>query len=207
MSRRDKTALDTALRFEFAANGAFRVPVSQLTELKRDGQTVTFQLHLAGAPRPARKYVATRAWASVNPTSVDLCFGQHTLDGELRSVVQVTTSPDTIRKILDTSSEMQKAIVEFLDRRGVPLVSVEPATKEPAQVVQVKASAPLIATNRFESTIDFYNITPADTLHSTKSNYLEIDPVVRIELSSQILASLLDSLYGQAGAFPPSSEV
>jgi hypothetical protein len=192
---------------QLAPGGAWRLKVADLPVVKEAGPSKTFRIELANAPKPPRQYVADVAWFLHRADHSVLGFGQRGLTKSVRTSVSVAISPHTAGKITRESREGLHSFLEFLERSGVEPLDVAAPQTEPEQAVLLRANMMTVAQQQHEAVLDFFNASPASARDMHKTGYLEIEPVVRIELSTALLAGLLGELFAYEGHFPAEEDL
>lgn len=184
----------------------WRVALSSMELLSSTPISKTYQIDFTNGPRPSRRYFADLAWFERrdNGDGARLHFAQTSLDGNLRSLVTVAVSPHTAGKIIRSSKEAMRAMLAYLERAKVELIELGRRTQrqEPEQAVVIRSNMSAIAQSQHEAVMDFYNASPAEMRDMVPNGYLDIEPVVRVEMSTCLLASLLNAMNEYEGHFP-----
>jgi hypothetical protein len=171
------------------------------TFVSTDGKSVTqLGVDLSKADVPDRRYAAdTCAVAYVHQT-VRIIFGQERFDAEgLRTAIVVKMTPRSVVQFLKMiDSTMSEAIVEGVRQEGMERQALASPKMEPSQAtVVLAANLGTAALNSLESCIDFYEASPfafGVALQQGSGARLAVEPVVRVDLTSGLLFSLLDEL-------------
>ncbi len=180
------------------------MPVLNRTISKVDGtSSVQAELRLHDAPVPERKYCADRVWVAETADALRLIFAQSDLVGAgIQSAVAVAIFQDHLRRFLESGGGLPAKI----HAAGFTARLDTPPEKSPEQSVVLAASIIAATFSGAEACLDFYHVSPR-ALHAagTGGGDLAVDPVVRIDLPTTLLAGLfariqeIMSVEGQHG--------
>ncbi len=178
--------------------------VTRVSRVGVDGKTTAaLGVNLASAPVPERKYVADVFDVSFEDGLARLLFGQARIDGKgLRSLLVIHLGGEAAAHFMESTSAksgpdamtFEQSLESLKLNAAKPMKNME----EPTQTVALKASAMYSAFSGVDSCIDFYQISPASIHLSRNSDYLGVDPVVRVDMRTPILLGVIDSLREHA---------
>lgn len=178
------------------------------TFISTDGRSVTqLGVDLSKANVPDRRYAAdTCAVAYVHQT-VRIIFGQERFDTDgLRTAIVVKMAPRSVVQFLSMiDSTMPDKFVQGVLQEGMEKQSLISPRMEPSQATAVlAANLATAAVSGLESCIDFYEASPfafGVALQQVKDARLAVEPVVRVDLSTGLLFSLLEELRSIRSSF------
>jgi hypothetical protein len=190
------------------ASGEIHVPLQRRNVPQPDGTTTTeVSIDLNEAPIPERRYVADAAWVDQRDDIIRFIFGQRALTGEkLRSVVVVNVYPEVIRGLMGRSAEFLQKIHEFLERNSLSAPANGSLPEEPAQTVALSANMMSITFAGREAEWDFFHLPPSGMRKIADSADLVVDPVVRIDLATRLVAGILQALERLLPALPQEAK-
>ncbi len=176
-----------------------------------DGTTaLEIGLDLSEAPVPDRRYLADIAAVKAVDDSLQLLFGQRTIGGKtLRSLVVLVLTPEGVRNFLKTCTEFSPKLHAYLDRIAAAKAELSTIEEEPEQTVAMPVSIIAAAHVERDACIDFYHASPSairSVLHHGDANVIGIDPVVRIQLSTRLLAAVVDGIEEATKSLPQEVE-
>jgi hypothetical protein len=176
-----------------------------------DGTTaLEIGLDLSDAPVPDRRYLADVASVKLVEDSLHLLFGQRTIGGKsLRSLVILVLTVEGVKNFLKTCTEFGPKLHTYLDRISAAKAQLSQIEEEPEQTVAMPVS--IIAASHVErdACIDFYHASPSairSVLQHGDANVIGIDPVVRIQLSTRLLAAVVDGIEDARKSLPQEVE-
>ncbi len=152
---------------------------------------------------PDRRYTADVASVNMARGAIRLLFGQVGLSGELRSLLIVGMYPENIRAFLEMCKEFIPSLVNFLSRNDMSLEPLETFENEPAQTVSLAASVIASAYAGSGGVLDFYHISPMSLHKLTRRDEVAVDPIVRVDVATSLLASLILRLAELGTTLPP----
>ena len=172
-----------------------------------DGQTLqTFSIDLRSVPVPERKYLAEACDVRVRPGSVALLFGQERLgQGGLRSLLVVQISPAGIARFLRSMDELTPSIDELAASLGIVAEPGMQILEEPAQTIALGASMILSAASNDEACLDFFKTSTFSMITAQQTKKVSLDPVVRVDLATSLLLSMIKKIRQIAVHFPKSA--
>lgn len=173
-----------------------------------DGSTTTeYNLDLDQMPIPERRYVADVAWVDHRDDFIRFIFGQRALSGEkLRSVVIVNLYPEPIRNMLGRSAEFVANIAEFLKRNEMAVSDPGPLPEEPNQTVALTANVMSLTFVGREAEWDFFHLPPSGVRKIDERSDVVMDPVVRIDLATRLVAGILQALERLLPSLPQEAK-
>lgn len=173
-----------------------------------NGQTLqSFTVDLRSAPVPERKYLAESCDVRLRPSSVALLFAQERFGtGGIRSLLVVQVSPSGIARFLKSIDDIKPGIEELAAQLGISAdesgVEIE---QEPPQTIALSASMILTAVSGDEACLDFFKASPFSMSTAQQTRKLALDPVVRVDLSSSLMLSLVEKMRDIAPQLPRSA--
>lgn len=209
MSKKQKNLkrMSTLIR----AGDGVAIDIVRRTAPRADGTTaLEIGLDLRDAPVPDRRYLADVASVKVVEDSLQLLFGQRTVSGNgLRSLVILVLTPEGVKNFLNTCVDFAPKLHAYLDRISAPKSPLSEFTDEPEQTVAMPVS--IIAASHVErdACIDFYHASPSairSVLQQHDTSVIGIDPVVRIQLSTRLLAAVVDGIEEARKVLPVEVE-
>jgi hypothetical protein len=161
-----------------------------------DGSKAVFVgFDMALAPVPDRKYVADAANFIQADDSAKLLFGQRKISGSsLRSLLVVHLSNESLTQLADISRQISVQLSAYLKERKLDTISFLDINEEPAQTIGFSANIIGCAYAGTEATMDFFHAS-AFAMHQALTNasapQLGLDPVVRVNIPSRLLSTIL----------------
>lgn len=176
----------------------FYMHVDAVTQVSTSGETsAVVGIPLGLAPVPERKYVADMCHVTSNETGVKIIFGQVKLaqDG-MRSAVVVKMSRRGIGFLLNAVDEIKNpSYADIILGEGLKPITLPPLSSEPDQVVMLAANMAITAMSGEEVALDFLQISPFSMAAIMKgAREVAVDPVVRVDLNSELFMGLIDTL-------------
>ncbi len=169
-----------------------------------DGQTTSsLGIDLSGAPVPDRRYVADIVSVIHGRDVIKLLFGQEKVSSGLRSLVVIHMAPFAVNAFVCAILGMKNSAVDqALKVLNTDLGLLSTISDEPEQTVAMTASVAAAAVSGQEACVDFYQISPFARLNVLASKKINVDPVVRVELSTPLLGALVGKLKEISSNFP-----
>lgn len=160
-----------------------------------DGTTMAnLGFNPGGIEVPDRRYTADTCAMSENRGTLKIIFAQERVDGSgWRSLLVVHMSREAVARFLATLKQMESPSLEEI--AAAARIDAEPlATKfnEPGQAIALSANLVLLAVSGNESCLDFYQASPFSMMTVVASRKLALEPVVRVDLRTSLLLSLID---------------
>ncbi len=183
----------------------FLVPVQKRALADTLGQTqVELSIDLNNAPVPQRRYHAKVAQVVANGDSISLLFGQLRVGQgrRLRSLIDVSMTPDAVRQFMSTCVQFHPLMHDFLQKNGIERTSLAEIDEEPEHTVSMVVNLVAAAMSGREAVMDMYHMSAFSLREVRDTDQIGVDPVVRIDLSTALLAGLLDRLGELAHTFP-----
>lgn len=185
--------------------GSTTIAVDVKTFMSTDGRTVTnLGANLAGASVPDRKYVADACAVSYQRDTVKIIFAQEKFDGKgLRSAIVIHMTPRAVVQMLGVfDGPLHQIFEENARSEGIAPEQISTFESEPQQVAALSANLAIGAAAGREACLDFYQASPFSFSIAAQSRKLDLDGVVRVELSTALLLGLLGSLRELMSRFP-----
>lgn len=174
------------------------VLVQHKSHPRPDGTTeIEIGIDLAEAPVPERTYRASVAGIAKDGDIVQLIFGQIKLGGKgLRSLIVISQTPEAIALFLKSCVEFGPSVRKYLANQNQKPAVLRDFDEEPDPTIELQANMIAAAQAGREVCLDFYHTTARALRDMEKraSPRLTIDPVVRINLSADLFAAVLDKL-------------
>lgn len=174
--------------------------VKLTTGVSVDGQTVTsVGVDLSKAPVPDRKFAADTCTLIVRSYAVKLLFGQERIDGKgLRSAIVVQMSRVSGANLVRIIESMKApSLQDVVNAEGIQSEPLSPLPDEPPQALTLSANMAIFAMTGQDSCIDFYQASPFAMAVALRAKKLQLDPVVRVEVRTPLLISLIAELRTQ----------
>ena len=170
-----------------------------------DSQFVTFGLDMSSAPVPQRRYMADVCAIRLANDDFKFIFGQERLDGDgLDSALVVRFNAYAALTLLASIEEMDRpslAVIANTCRISPqPLIEI---TKQPSQTAILIANLAAIAVSGFDTCIDFYYASPFAIRKSHRSEQLEVESVVRVDMRTASFIAFCAELRRLCGTLPP----
>lgn len=185
--------------------GSSSIAVDVKTFMSTGGRTVTnLAANLAGAAVPDRKYVADACAISYQRETVKIIFAQEKFDGKgLRSAIVIHMSPRAVVQMLGMfDGPLQQVMEENAQLEGISTESMSDFGAEPQQVAALSANLAIAAAAGREACMDFYQASPFSVGTAAQSKKLDLDGVVRVELSTALLLGVVKALRDLTNKFP-----
>jgi hypothetical protein len=191
--------------FRRPGEGTTSIAVDVKTFLSTDGRTITnLGANLAGASVPDRKYVADACSVSYQRETVKIIFAQEKFDSKgLRSAIVIHMSPRAVVQMLGMfNGPLHQMFEENARAEGIAPEQMSAFESEPQQVAALSANLAIGAAAGREACMDFYQASPFSLGMAAQSRKLDMDGVVRVELSTALLLGLVEALRELASQFP-----
>jgi hypothetical protein len=122
-------------------------------------------------------------------------FGQKKICGEeLRSIIVINSTRKSLKEFVHSISNINPTLKDIAKTLNIEIDGTNKAITEPDQALSLTANIISIATSDYNTTLDFYNISPTSMKSAGSSGKVGIDPIVRVELSTSIFIGLFDSI-------------
>jgi hypothetical protein len=188
-----------------SARGGISAPVTRKIVARPDGATsVQLSISITDLPSPSRSYSADQATISFNGAdAVHFLFWQHTIRGKPRSMVGVKVYSDSAVRLHESCGPIRPVLEAFVERNKIQIPNVQ-LVDEPDQAVSLVATMAQISFAGFEAEVSFFHLSPYGVHLASQRNEAQIpvDPVVQIDLSTGMLASLMQELDRLAPFLP-----
>lgn len=200
--KQQRKDLQTIPRLRPGDGEVLRVIKQPLPQL--DGSTLLeVGFDLAEAPVPARRYIAEIAQVVQEPELVRLCFGQRLVVGKgLRSLLVLNMTPDHLADFLRSCDQFWVNVQSQVKSSGIEPIPLYRITEEPSQTVSMAVNLIAAAYASREACLDCYHISPFTFRALQHSDHIGLNPVVRIDLPTSLLYSLLKALLELRSALP-----
>lgn len=178
-------------------------PISvQITD-SGDGKHV-LQANLDQAPVPSKQYVADIAFVDFQRETILMYFAQELTGGEgLRNLLIAHIAPLNVVRFLAIVEDIRKpSIQEAAARMGVKAAAATAIKSEPKDTVALSVTAGMVGLSGRDACIDFFSASPFSIGMAQRAGKLAIDPVVRINLRTSLLLSLVEQLRDVLGRVP-----
>jgi hypothetical protein len=174
------------------------LPVSRRVTAQPGGTSlVELSIDLQNAPVPERRYCADAVLVRRTADAVQVIFGQTKVAvSHLQSMVVIKMSFDATRSLLGTFADFSPRLRTFVETNSVHKSdTLQIPEEEPSQTVVMSANIAAIAYVGREGCIDFYHASPfAFRALGPDGTQLPIDPVVRVEVATGSLLSMVEQL-------------
>jgi hypothetical protein len=169
------------------------------------GQSVAhMEVDASDAPVPDRRYVADMYTVVVEDETFWLAFGQRRLKSkELRSLLVIQLSRAAVEQILTNVDQVKNpTFLEIIKQIGRTPIASTALDHEPGQTVELSANFTLCGMSGDEAIIDFYKASAFSIRAAPQQGKLSLDPVVRVELRSDIAVGAFEELRRIVGGLP-----
>lgn len=175
-------------------------------EVGVSGQSIGFmEVDPRNAPVPDRRYVADMYAIAVEGRSVYLMFGQARRGGggELRSLLVIQMSRFAVSQFVSAVDQVKNpTFAQIVAATGAAPQPPRQVDREPDQTVEVSANFVLSGMSGEEATIDFYKASPFAMHVAPQLGKLSLDPVVRVDMLSEVAVGAIEELRKIAERFP-----
>jgi transcriptional regulator with XRE-family HTH domain len=182
------------------------IPVTTQKVRLRDGTQGEVQtLSLSDADVPDRTYFGEVCSAKYDNEALSLAFAQSKLgQAQLRSLVIISMTPNAAAQFLRSLEEMRNPSLE--DIAKLSNISPQPLssfpTDEPEQTASLIANVVAVAISGRETCMDFYHANAFTHLTVRETKQMFLEPVVRVNIRTQSMLSLVRRLQELRGDFP-----
>ncbi len=173
--------------------------------------TGTVSFALADLPIPSRRFLADRVAVETDGADILVLFGQTKCRGDgLTQLLVARTSADRVLDVVNSCREFGPRVREFLTSSGLNSAPPLAFTADPDPTVKVDFSIAAMVHAGYQASIDLYDLT-AWARHDlgragATAREATVEPVVRIQLSTAALGTLLDQLAVVAPASAASMD-
>ena len=116
----------------------------------------------------------------------------------VRSAVVVRVFNEALERFAESWGEFRPRVAKYLQDQKLNVPALRPLVHEPTHVVALSANVIMIAHSGGDGMADFHYVSPLALArlnqNSAAQQELEIDPVVRVVISTGYLAAILDKL-------------
>ena len=190
----------------FARERGVAVPASSSEIMLPDGSTAFIVgIDLSKAMCPDRSYPAELAGVVYENGIVKLLFGQATLDGGVRSLVEVSMSPQATIQALTVIEELKNPSLEDIFRStGEEGRTLTEFKIDPPDVARLKANMLAIGLSGSEACIDFYDLSSfaKRNLQIGTTETANVLGVVRIDTQTALVHALILKIKELTSRFP-----
>ncbi len=199
---------DPLIRYAARPERGVSIPVVPRRVILPDGKTATAgAIDLASAEVPERSYLAQACGAKYERYTVTIMLAQPKLDGGFRNLVLIAMTPSSVAQFLLSVDEMSnpslKEIAEQIKIEPEP-ISQFPTT-EPEQTATLPANMIAVAISGHDTCMDFYNANAFSQIKVRTSNQINLEPMVRVTLTTALFMALITVLRQLAESFPPDA--
>lgn len=155
-----------------------------------------FNVDYARAPVPIHFYVSDYVFVLEDQSQVMLTFGK--LDrpstDRLRTKLEIYFNPYMfVRQLWATTSEFRPVLRKYVQDRQLTPPHWDALLESP-KVQTFQANQALMMLTEGESLVDFFYISPKDIYYKPRvGEKIDLEPLVRVILAPELLASFLDS--------------
>ena len=175
-----------------------------------DSPLVELSIDLQNAPVPDRRYAADGVLVRRTEESIQVVFGQMQITDpkQLQSAVLLKLSFDATRSFLTTCVDFTPRLRQFVKSNAVYKPgALQLSVEEPNHSVVMTASMVAAVFMAREACLDFYNASPfAYRAMGKNGTHLAVDPVLRVELATGLLLSLMEQLEGLKAEIPEATK-
>jgi hypothetical protein len=173
-------------------------------------EATTFHISFEKATPPSRSYSAELAAIQVRNSDVFFIFGQRALVGdELETAISLRMHAAHAQEFLQSIESMSRpglaAIAVMFRLTGDSLEEIKNNPKK--QLAKLDANIVQASVSGFDTTLDFYQLTAHSIMQSKqlaqgKVNDVDMTPIVRVGLRTDLFISLVARLKEIALSFP-----
>ena len=165
----------------------------------------TFGIDISSAPVPPRRYAAELADVRLLNGDTRFLFGQSYLDDtSLESVVSVRMNPIATTQLLRSIEEMQNpGLATIAEQVGIKASPLTATFAKPQHMANMVANLAAIAVSGYETCIDFYHASAFAYKNAARTEQLEVEPVVRVDLQTAIFLSIVQRMRDLVAEMPP----
>lgn len=179
--------------------------VSSAGSSRSEGHSVHFEhldahgavgLDVSKAPVPSRRYAAEACAVDSDGRDMRIVFVQSAVFGdEIETALVVRMNPTAVVQYAESVTSMKSPnlteIAEIMKVVPEPLLEIK---SRPHQTVKVVANLVSMAVAGHETCIDFYHASAFAVRKSEGQNKIEVEPVVRVDMSTSLFLSLNDRM-------------
>lgn len=160
-------------------------------------------LDLSMAQVPDRRYAADAVRVDVGEDMVRLFFAQHRPLGEgLQSLLLVRVPFLGARQFLRAMAGIATQLKAYLEKFNIRPPTPLDIKEVPNQTVTLDANIVAAGFSAREACLDFYHVSPYVILSLSKGGDVFAEPVVRVILTTTVLASIYEVLAAKKDALP-----
>ncbi|MBK6465286.1 MAG: hypothetical protein IPF92_30420 [Myxococcales bacterium] len=189
------------------ARGEYIASVTKRTTPGTNGTTtIEAQISLDQIPVPDRRYAADVAYLNYDGDgeAVQIAFGQRAVaSSTLRSAVVVKVYPDHVRKFLAGNDTFRPQLFGYLARAKATVPPMGRLCEEPGHVVSLVANILSVGYTAREAVVDLYHYNALALAKLNTGSDLAIEPVLRVDLPTTVLAALVGALNTLSAELPP----
>jgi hypothetical protein len=138
-------------------------------------------------------------------STVKIVFAQQKLSGEMRSMIIIHMSTHAARQFVASVTDPVPPGVDIrVLSSAIESEALMDASVEPEQTVAFSANMVAIAVVGVDSCLDFYQTSTFAMANIATSSKVPIDPVVRVDLRTALLVSVIKRIQDLESSFPAS---
>jgi hypothetical protein len=159
-------------------------------------KSVYTTLDITGVPVPDKKYVADVYGVTHAGQAIKLYFGQSPVPGgDLHTLLVINMSMQSVQNCVSVIDQVKEpSFDEIRDRENVSPAPIMEIKQIPAQTVTLSATLAISAMSGQDAAMDFLKSSAFAIAVAAKTSELAVDPVVRVEMSSEIFIGLVNEL-------------
>lgn len=163
---------------------------------------LTSSIDMSQVPVPDRRFSADAAEIKVENSLVKLMFGQrHPIGGGLLALVVISMTFEAVHQFLESvGMDFQNGYRALAGQ--LPAEPLSNFTERADQTVVLNSSIVLVGYTGSIGCFDFYFASPFAIQQIATVRKLALEPVVRVNLPSQLLFGILDGLRERAALLP-----
>lgn len=160
------------------------------------GPPGSFQVDVASAPVPERRFAADVYGVVRNRSVIKLYFGQCPIPGaELEALLVINMNCFAVANSITAVDAMKapnlKEIAELEKLLAAPPISVKTV---PKQTATMTATITLAAIAGQDASVDFFKSSPFAMASAKDSGMLAVEPVVRVDMPSELFIGLIEQM-------------
>lgn len=168
----------------FGAGEGTRVAAT-IQKVESESETYNFNFDLEQVPAPDRRFFADAYFVTRENDGLKVSFLQTSLDGGIRSVVDVYLHQEAVNRFKSLMRDFEKFSIEGAN-------SFSGKIEEPKQAASFVANYMRISAVVISAVLDFYYVSPFALQALLKNkNTLAVEGVIRVQMSSGMLKGVL----------------
>ncbi len=166
-------------------------------------------INLQEAEIPDRHYLATACGVIYSNERLRLLFAQQYLDATgLRNLVIINMAPLAAVQFLQAIRALNQPSLDDIAQRShiekQPLIEIHSDAEE--QTVELPANVIAAAFSGRDASLDFYHASVSSLAAALSTNRIALEPVVRINLDTSLVISLVARLEQLSADFPQDAK-